>query len=116
MASVQEYIRENLGKRLSLNDVAAVFNFSPSYLSRLFTKNADCGFVEFITVERVEAAKEMFARREGRVNEVAERLGFESAFYFSKVFKKHAGVSPREYLQALTDSGAGDSNIRLIPR
>ena len=36
-----------------------------------------------------------------KIYEISERLGFESAFYFSKVFKKIEGVSPRAYLQKL---------------
>ena len=38
-----------------------------------------------------------------KVYEVADALGFESAYYFSKVFKKVAGVSPREFIQAKTE-------------
>ena len=41
----------------------------------------------------------MMAGGELKIHEIAERLGFESAFYFSKVFKKIEGVSPREYMQ-----------------
>jgi two-component system response regulator YesN len=101
IAGVQEYIRHNLGKRLSLHDVAAVFNFSPNYLSQLFTKYGGKGFVEYITGERIDAAREMLARRDGPVYEIAEKLGFESAFYFSKVFKKVTGLSPREFQRNL---------------
>lgn len=101
VAHVKTYILENLEKRLSLNDVAAVFHFSPNYLSRLFSKYAGEGFVEYITAARISAAKEMLARGEGKIYEISEKLGFESPYYFSKVFKKAEGVSPREYLQNL---------------
>jgi two-component system response regulator YesN len=96
--NVQDYIRRNLGKRLSLHEVAAVFNVSPNYLSQLFTRYAGEGFVEYITAARIAAAREMLARGEGPVYEIAEKLGFESAFYFSKVFKKLEGISPREFM------------------
>jgi two-component system response regulator YesN len=99
IASVRDYIRQNLARRLSLAEVAAVINFSPNYLSRLFTKYAGTGFVEFITAERISAAKEMLARGEGLVYEIAEKLGFENAFYFSKVFKKATGLSPRDFMK-----------------
>jgi len=98
VSNVQDYIRKNLEKRLSLPEVAAVFNFSPNYLSQLFTKYSGTGFVEYITGERINAAKKMLARGEGLVYEIAGKLGFENAFYFSKVFKKVEGISPREYL------------------
>jgi len=101
IANVQEYIRHNLDKRLSLNDLAAIFNFSPNYLSQLFTRYAGMSFVEYVTAERVKAAKEMLKKGTGPIYEIAGKLGYESAFYFSKVFKKTEGISPREYLRRL---------------
>lgn len=101
VANVKAYIQENLNKRLSLQEVAAVFNFSPNYLSQLFSKYAGEGFVEYITSARISAAKEMMATGELRIYEIAERLGFGSSFYFSKVFKKVEGLSPSEYIQRL---------------
>lgn len=97
--AVTDYIRKSLGRRLSLNEVAAAFSLSPNDLSRLFAKYAERGFVETITKERIAAAKRMLAGGEMKIYEIAERLGYESAFYFSKVFKKETGLSPREYMQ-----------------
>jgi two-component system response regulator YesN len=99
VAGVEKYIGENLDKRLSLPDVAAEFNLSPNYLSRLFTRYAGEGFVEYITAAKIAAAKAMLLKGEGPVYEIAEKLGYESAFYFSKVFKKAEGISPREFLR-----------------
>ena len=81
--------------------MASVFNFSPSYLSQLFSQWGESGFVEFVTVTRINAAKELMATSNLKVYEISGRLGYESAFYFSKVFKKVEGVSPREYMQRL---------------
>jgi two-component system response regulator YesN len=103
VANVQEYIRHNLDKRLSLHEVAAVFNLSPNYLSQLFTKYAGEGFVEYITGGRINAAREMLAHNDRPVYEIAGKLGFESAFYFSKVFKKVTGLSPREFQHNLNN-------------
>jgi two-component system response regulator YesN len=96
--SVKTYIRDNLGKHLSLQEVAAVFNFNPNYLSHLFAKYAGTGFVDYITAVRISAAKELLAQDTLRIYEIAEQLGFENAFYFSKVFKKAEGLSPSEYI------------------
>lgn len=59
----------------------------------------ESGFVEFVTATRVNAAKDLMASTDLKVYEISERVGFESAFYFSKVFKKVEGVSPREFVQ-----------------
>jgi len=40
-------------------------------------------------------------RGEGRIYEISQKLGYDSAFYFSKVFKKVEGISPREFLQRI---------------
>ncbi len=99
--NVQEYIKRNLGTKLSLNQVADVFNFSPNYLSHLFSKVAKVNYVEYITETKITVAKEMMMRGEGRIYEISQKLGYESAFYFSKVFKKVTGISPREYMQQI---------------
>ncbi len=98
---IKGYIQANLGQRLTLNNVAAVFGFSPNYLSQLFARQAGCSFVEHVNGEKIRAAKEMMREEHVKFYEIAERLGFENAFYFSKVFKKIEGCSPREYVQKL---------------
>lgn len=108
VGEVQAYIRENLDKRLSLNGVAAIFNISPNYLSSMFARHSE-GFVEYITATRIEAAKAMLARGEGRIYEIAERVGFESIYYFSKVFKKVVGIPPREYVRKMNAQSADSS-------
>ena len=104
VAQVQQYIRAHLAEKLTLNDVAAVFNFSPNYLSQLFAQNSERGFVEYVTTARIAAAKELMAATDLKIYEVSSRVGFDSAFYFSKVFKKLEGASPREYIQRMKGS------------
>lgn len=98
VSNVKKYIHKNVAKRLTLNEVAAVFGISPNYLSQLFKKYNDMGFNEYVTLCKVNEAKHLLTDSNYKVYEVAEMLGFESAFYFSKVFKKVEGVSPTEYL------------------
>lgn len=100
IASIQDYINENLDGKLQLNEVAEVFGLSPAYLSVIFKKNTDVGFSEYIYTKKIEKAKQMLLSGDMKIYEVADALGFESAFYFSKVFKKVDGHSPREYIQS----------------
>lgn len=102
ITNVQKYIQNHVTERLSLNDVAGVFGLSPSYLSILFKKNCGVGFSEYITQAKISKAKTLLLEEDLKVYEVADQLGFDSAFYFSKVFKKVEGVSPREFLQQNT--------------
>ena len=100
IASIQEYIEENLNGRLLLNEVAEVFGLSPAYLSSIFKKNTDIGFSEFVNTKKIEKAKELLLKEDMKIYEVSDALGFESAYYFSKVFKKVEGVSPRDYINS----------------
>ena len=100
VTNVQKYINSHIEDRLPLNEVAAVFGLSPNYLSALFKKTCNIGFSEYITQKKVARAKTLLLEQDMKIYEVADQLGFESAFYFSKVFKKVEGISPREYMQA----------------
>lgn len=100
VTNVKKYINEHISEHLTLNEVAAVFGISPNYLSQLFSKYNDTGFSEHINICKINEAKRLFEDGNLKVYEVAEMLGFESAFYFSKVFKKLEGVSPTEYINA----------------
>ncbi len=99
--NVKKYINEHVREHLSLNEVAAVFGISPSYLSQLFGKYNETGFSEYINICKINESKKLLMEDTSfKVYEVAEMLGFESAFYFSKVFKKVEGVSPTDYLNS----------------
>ena len=104
IANVQKYICDNLQERISLNEAAAKFGLSPGYLSQLFTRITGKSYVEFITEARIAEAKKLLASGEYKVYEVADIFAFDNAFYFSKVFKKVEGISPREYLKQLFSS------------
>jgi len=101
--AIQEYIDSNLNGKLQLNEVAEVFGLSPAYLSVLFKKSTESGFSEYVNTKKIDRAKEMLLSGDMKIYEVADALGFESAYYFSKVFKKVDGHSPREYIQSKSD-------------
>ena len=98
VTEVRAYIQEHVCEKLTLNEVAAVFGISPSYLSQLFGKYSDTGFSEYINVCKIEKAKQLLKEENSKIYEVADALSFGSEFYFSKVFKKMEGISPSEYI------------------
>ena len=98
VTNVKKYIQEHIEEKLTLNKVAKEFNISSNYLSILFSKHSDIGFSDYINQKKVEAAKKMMADGNYKIYEISDKLGFESAFYFSRVFKKVTGMSPRDYM------------------
>lgn len=103
---VQAYIKANLDKKLSLSEVASLFGFSQNYLSTLFSRYTNTGFVEYTTDQKMEKAKSLMATGTWKIYELAHQLGYEDGSYFSKVFKQHEGMTPREW--ALSRGGSVD--------
>ena len=91
------YIHENYRANLSLETVAANVPTSPSHLSRIFKKETGEVVTDYINRIRIEKAKELLAFTDMLVYEVAETVGFRDSAYFSLVFKKTTGVSPKNF-------------------
>lgn len=95
--NTKKYILEHLHERIVLQDIADNFGVSPNYLSQLFKRFEQIGISEYITNLKIHKARELLKDGNLKIYEVADRLGFESAFYFSKVFKKTTGVAPKDF-------------------
>lgn len=98
ISAVKKYINEHVDEKITLNQLSDVFNISPNYLSILFSKYNDMGFIDYVNHAKIECAKEMLDEGTLKIYEISDKLGYESAFYFSRVFKKVEGVSPRDYI------------------
>lgn len=98
--SVDQYLSQNLSEQLSLQAVCSVFGISQTYLSRLFRKYKNMSFNEYLTVMRVDKAKELILQNPGMpLKDVASFVGYNDQFYFSRVFRAVTGVPPSEYAQ-----------------
>lgn len=95
------YIDENyMHDSLSLNTVAAEAEVSANYLSAVFSQSMKKTFVEYVTEKRMEKAKKLLKSTSLSSGEIAARTGYKDSHYFSFVFKKTLGMSPREYRAA----------------
>ena len=92
-----QYIQEHIHERIFLQDIADTFGISPNYLSQLFKKNMDVGISEYITARKIDESKKLLRETNLKIYEISDQLGFESSFYFSKVFKKITGLSPKDF-------------------
>lgn len=92
------YIDENyMHDTLSLNTVAAEAEVSANYLSAVFSQSMNKTFVEYVTEKRMENAKRLLKGTTLSSGEIAGRVGYKDSHYFSFVFRKTQGMSPREY-------------------
>lgn len=98
---IYDYVDRNLSGDLSLVQLADKVYLTPFYLSRLFKQKTGRSLSDYITERRVGAAKKMLADPKHKIHEVGERIGFESASYFARFFKKLTGLTPQEYRDSL---------------
>lgn len=98
LKKVTDYLEENYCKEsLSLNEVASVIGVSPSYLSGIFSQEMEQTFVEYVSMKRIEKSKILLKQNELSTAEIAASVGYKDSHYFSFVFKKLQGCTPREY-------------------
>lgn len=93
-----DYINANYYKEaLSLNSVANEVDVSANYLSTIFSQSMQKTFIEYVTGKRMEKAKKLLRSSDKSTGEIATEVGYKDPHYFSFVFKKTQGCSPREY-------------------
>lgn len=96
------YTRANYGdSELSINKVCGQLHISAGYFSSIFKKETKMTFVAYLLHIRMEAAKELLRTTDLRAFEIAERVGYAEPNYFSFSFKKHVGMSPKEYRSSI---------------
>lgn len=93
-----EYIKANLGKDLSIENVASHFGFSVRNLTRLFT-NSGIRFVHYLNYQRVVRAIEILTDNVMNIEQTAYEVGFNSPNSFSRVFRQITGESPSKYIR-----------------
>lgn len=95
--SARTYINENYSKSISLCDIAASVHLTPNYFHRLFTSVCGMTPLEYLTEIRMSRAKYLLLTSTHSVTDIASECGFGSYNYFSLVFKKNCGISPRSF-------------------
>lgn len=93
----QEYMKEHYNEELSLQEVAEKVGISAGYLSTMFTQNLNCSFVDYLNQIRIDRACVYLEQNYLKNYEIAYKVGFKDDKYFSKVFRKIKGMSPKEY-------------------
>ncbi|MCD8096833.1 MAG: response regulator [Lachnospiraceae bacterium] len=93
---------------LSLIAVSSEIAVSPNYLSALIKRCTGSNFVELLTRQRIETAKELLRTSSLKIREITERCGYSDQHYFSYCFKKYEGISPNVYRRQHEEGENGD--------
>ncbi len=94
---VTEYVKERLDQKITLNEVAAHFGFTPNYLGHLFKTETNQLFSDFLAELRMKRVCELLEDPTKKIYEIADQVGYKNIIYFNRQFKQYAGVSPGEY-------------------
>ena len=93
-----QYIRDHYAdSQLSLMEVCNYASVSLSYFSQLFKEETGKTFIEYLTEIRMDKAKELLRNSSRMLYDIAEMVGYDNPAYFTVAFKKHVGLSPRDY-------------------
>ena len=94
----REYINTHYtSDDISLNKVADAVGLTPTYLSMLFKKETKQNFSDYVTCLRIAKAKELLCCTSKLICEIAFEVGFRDYRYFSQIFNKHTGMTPRQF-------------------
>jgi two-component system response regulator YesN len=94
----KEYIdHQYMDPNMSLNEVAAHVNHSPSHFSAVFSQETCKTFKEYLTEIRIKKAKELLRTTTLKSSEISYQIGYSDPHYFSYVFRKHTGLTPTEF-------------------
>jgi len=91
-------INENcFSSNLTLSYLSDKYGLTEPYLSALLKKNLGCTFMDYITIKRVEKAKELLLMNNLKIADISKMVGYESDLSFRRAFSKYTGVSPSQF-------------------
>lgn len=93
----KRYVELHYTEKLALGTVAEELSVSHGYLSSVFKKYTGSNFSDYISYVKIEKGKELIQEYKYMMYEISDLLGFENPYYFSKVFKKVTGMTPKDY-------------------
>ncbi len=95
--AARSYIEAHFTADIELADVAAASNLSPSRLSGLFKRETGASVMAYRNELRLVKAAQLLLHSNLRIAEIGQRVGYTEQAFFSRIFRKHLGLSPRQY-------------------
>ncbi|NIA21020.1 MAG: AraC family transcriptional regulator [Anaerolineaceae bacterium] len=95
--NARDFLQRNYTNALTLAQVAHHVALSPNYLAGLFKQQFGRTIIDFLTEVRIETAKQLLEQGDTKISVIAEKVGYNSPYYFSRAFKKVVKCSPKAY-------------------
>ncbi|WP_069998969.1 response regulator [Cellulosilyticum sp. I15G10I2] len=94
----KQYINQNIYVKMTLPEVAEKLEISSGYLSTIFKKVEGKSFSDYVAEVKISEAKKLLKEDNYKIYEVSAKLGYDDPYYFSKLFKKVASMTPTEFM------------------
>lgn len=104
MTALIEWIENNYDSRVTLDTLSELVNLNKQYLCRIFKEYTGYSPIDFTNRLRVERAATQLSNGENNVTEAAFAVGFNDMSYFSKIFSRYIGMSPKKYLDSVKET------------
>ena len=102
------YMEDHINQQLSIEKICRDNLVGRSQLQKLFRENTGCGIIDYFSIMKINAAKQLIRSRQMNFSQIADSLGYNSIHYISRQFKKLSGMTPTEYaasIQSLSEAG-----------
>lgn len=96
------YINENVETSMTVEEVAKRYSISTSHLSRIFREHTGTTLVEYITIRKVEESQYYLRFSDEKIASISDKFQFCNQSYFTRMFKKYTGQTPRRFRSSLT--------------
>jgi iron complex transport system substrate-binding protein len=93
----QRYIHDHYNEPITLEQLAQSLNYSAKNLSKVFKQETGYSVIDYVIQVRINHARELLWQTDATIQEIAESVGYPDRLYFTRIFKKHAGISPGHY-------------------
>lgn len=92
-----DIINNDYTEEISLKSAAEALHLSVVYLGQLFKKETELSFNQYLNLVRIKKAQHLLLHTQQTINEISEAIGYNNTNYFSKMFKKLNGITPKEF-------------------
>jgi AraC family transcriptional regulator len=100
MTQIVQYIREHLGDRIKLDDMARMAGLSPAHFVRKFRIKTGCSPHQWILEQRLSRAEELLKRTDLSITEIAYQIGFADQSHLTRLFRRSRGVTPHQFRES----------------
>ncbi len=100
---ILDYMEEHLSDHLTIGQICRDKLVSRAFLQKLFAEHTGCGIIDYFSLMKINAAKQLIRKGDLNFSQIAEYLGYNSIHYFSRQFKIITGITPSEYAENLSN-------------